>query len=249
MKYALLADIHGNAWALEAVIADARARGVSRFVNLGDTYYGPLDPNKTWELLTTISVITIRGNQDRDLLTRIKDPSAFSHAKNIVTDVRAEILDEISALPATRGIAPDIFACHGTPASDTKYFIEDVSTGLPLVRPEAELCHELEGISARVILCGHSHLPRRLQLSDGRMIVNPGSVGLQAYEDDLPVRHLMQTGSPDASYAVLEAKAGEVNIFLIRVPYAAQDAAACAARHGRTDWEKALLTGIAGSDS
>jgi hypothetical protein len=44
---AVLADIHGNRWALEAVLADIRGRGIRAMVNLGDSLYGPLDPAGT----------------------------------------------------------------------------------------------------------------------------------------------------------------------------------------------------------
>ncbi len=57
-----------HAFALEAVLADARARGLTRFVNLGDTFYGPLDPVGTWRILRELDIPTVLGNQDRLLL-------------------------------------------------------------------------------------------------------------------------------------------------------------------------------------
>jgi hypothetical protein len=38
---AILADIHANIWALDAVLAHAKSRGIDRFLNLGDSLYGP----------------------------------------------------------------------------------------------------------------------------------------------------------------------------------------------------------------
>ena len=64
------------------------------------------------------------------------------------------------------------------------------------------------GIEQSLILCGHSHVPRAVRLRDGRMIVNPGSVGCPGYRDNLPFPHLMETGTPDACYAVLELRTG-----------------------------------------
>jgi predicted phosphodiesterase len=55
--FGVIADIHGNAWALEAVISDAHRRGVSEFVNLGDGLYGPRAPRKTFELLMQINLV------------------------------------------------------------------------------------------------------------------------------------------------------------------------------------------------
>ena len=51
------------------------------------------------------------------------------------------------------------------------------------------------------MLCGHSHIVRAVGLDDGRLVVNPGSVGLPAYTDIEPVKHSMQMGAPYARYA------------------------------------------------
>jgi diadenosine tetraphosphatase ApaH/serine/threonine PP2A family protein phosphatase len=65
-----------------------------------------------------------------------------------------------------------------------------------------------EGISARIILCGHTHVPRVIRLRDGRMIVNPGSVGLPGYDGQAPVSYVVEVGTPHACYAILERTKG-----------------------------------------
>lgn len=70
---AVLSDIHGNLPALEAVIADARATGATRFVNLGDSLSGPLWPAETADLLMREGWPTIAGNHERQLLTHARD--------------------------------------------------------------------------------------------------------------------------------------------------------------------------------
>jgi len=65
---AVLADIHGNSFALAAVLKALKLRGVSRLVNVGDTFYGPLDPGGTWDILKELDLSTVLGNQDRILL-------------------------------------------------------------------------------------------------------------------------------------------------------------------------------------
>ena len=65
---AVLADIHGNRWALEAVLEDIRRRGIREMVNLGDCLYGPLDPAGTARLLLELDMPAVRGNEDRILL-------------------------------------------------------------------------------------------------------------------------------------------------------------------------------------
>ncbi len=51
MKVAILSDIHSNVFALKAVIKDAKNKGVTKFINLGDTLYGPIEPKKTYKFL------------------------------------------------------------------------------------------------------------------------------------------------------------------------------------------------------
>src|ERR1700674_1905503 len=65
MRLAVIADIHGNVLALEAVLADIGRRGADRIVNLGDCVSGPLWPRETMDLLDTLGLPTVRGNHDR----------------------------------------------------------------------------------------------------------------------------------------------------------------------------------------
>src|SRR5262245_21474129 len=64
---AVIADVHANTWALEAALEDIRRRGIARIVNLGDCVYGSLDPAGTAERLMDTRIISIAGNQDRDV--------------------------------------------------------------------------------------------------------------------------------------------------------------------------------------
>jgi predicted phosphodiesterase len=64
LKFAVLSDIHGNLWALTAILKNAKRREITQFINLGDVLYGPLEPLETYNLLKTIDAITIQGNED-----------------------------------------------------------------------------------------------------------------------------------------------------------------------------------------
>jgi hypothetical protein len=80
-------------------------------------------------------------------------------------------------------------------------------------------------------------------VSGGRLIVNPGSVGLPAYEDDTPEYHVMETGATHARYAILERVQGRWVAELVAVPYDYLLAADQARKNNRPDWEIALRTG------
>jgi len=76
-------------------------------------------------------------------------------------------------------------------------------------------------------------------------------VGLQAYRDDLPVQHVMQTGSPEARYTLLELGQNK-NIYKLsheKVTYDVAAAVKLAKLRGRDDWVKALKTGYALDES
>jgi predicted phosphodiesterase len=62
---AVIADILGNSWALDAVLADIDRRGVTQIVNLGDCAYGSLDPAGALDRLIARAIPTVSGNQDR----------------------------------------------------------------------------------------------------------------------------------------------------------------------------------------
>lgn len=243
MRFAAIADIHGNAFAFEAVLADMDQLGITKAVNLGDFFSGPLEAGRTADLLLARDFVSVRGNHDRYLIEQQRD--AMGPSDQVAFDqLNARHLDWIRALPVTRRYTDDVFLCHATPTRDDTYWLDRVEpTGV--VRPArlAEVAAEAEGIAARLILCAHTHIPRAVHLPDGRMIVNPGSVGCPAYDDTEPVYHHMQTGTPNASYAILERPRGAWNVTFRSVPYDAEAAADCALDNARPDWARSLKTG------
>ena len=54
-------------------------------------------------------------------------------------------------------------------------------------------------------LTARTHVPQRVDLDDGRIIVNLGSVGCPGFTDDVRVPHAMHAGNARASYAIIEA--------------------------------------------
>jgi predicted phosphodiesterase len=241
-RFAALADIHGNLAALDAVLADIALRGITSIVLLGDLLSGPLQPRETAHRLMQLGAPGIAGNHERQLLTHARDRMGASDAfaADAITDAQRAWL---AALPPSVRFGDEVLLCHGTPDDDLTYLLETIEpTGL---RPAtaAEVAQRLGGDSAKLTLCGHSHQPRLLRLDDGRIVVNPGSVGLQAYEDDHHYPHRSETGAPHARYAILERHAADWTSSFVAVPYAWETAAELAAANGRADWAVALSTG------
>lgn len=242
MRIAVVSDIHGNLAALDAVRADFGRRGVDAVVNLGDLLSGPLQPRETADRLIELDWPTIAGNHERQVLT--DPPERMSDSdRHAAAQIRPDQREWMRGLPASLRLYEELLLVHGTARSDLECFIETVDeTGMrAATREEAR---ERAGDSdARLILCGHTHVPRSLRLDDGRLIVNPGSVGLPAYRGEHPYPHQVENPGPQARYAIVERGEDQWKAQLIAVDYDWQAAAALALRHRRPDWARALTTG------
>jgi diadenosine tetraphosphatase ApaH/serine/threonine PP2A family protein phosphatase len=223
---------------LEAVLADIAAAGITDVVNLGDHVSGPLEPRQTADLLMARGFPSIRGNQDRLLVEkRARKRRAFAWLDD-------SHLEWLASLPATLLFRDDVLLCHGSPLSDETYWLDRVTPdGIVAAAPIEDIEAEAGGIGASLILCGHTHIPRVVRLRDGRLVVNAGSVGCPGYRGTTPVEHVVETGTPDACYAILERAAGVWQATIQYVPYDNMGMADLAARNGRPEWASALATG------
>ena len=242
MRVAVLADVHGNALALEAVLADARALGFDHLIDLGDTVPGPLWPSECFDMLVAAGAQSIRGNHDRvvacDALAEMPATDAFTHGK-----LRAAQRAVLAARPGTLRLG-EILAVHGTPDSDVKYLMHQATAAGVRERRAEELAERLgDAGDAQLVLCGHTHRAHAARLPDGRLVVNPGSVGQPGYVWDQPVLHRMEAGTPHARWALLERGARGWSLAHRLVEYDWDRASAEAARNGRDDWAHALATG------
>src|SRR5258707_15833697 len=77
MRFAAIADVHGNHLALEAVVADIRAQGIGEIVNLGDMASGPPDARRTMDGLMALDGVHGLGNHDRFFISRTAEKMGF----------------------------------------------------------------------------------------------------------------------------------------------------------------------------
>ncbi len=242
-RMAVLSDIHGNLPALEAVLEDLRARNVEVVFNLGDALSGPLWPKETARLLMRQNWIQVLGNHDRQLFAQPPEEHGLSdrQAYNLLDGAD---LDWLRSLPSSAQAAGGILAFHGTPVSDSTYLLETVEYGRARLASREEIQTRLNETYSGLLLCGHSHIPRVVSLPGDLTIVNPGSVGLPAYDDELPEHHVMETGSPHARYAVLDRGSDGWVVELIALAYDHNAAADQARLNNRPDWEIGLRSGF-----
>lgn len=261
MRIAFVSDIHGNLAALDAVIDDIARREVDEVVNLGDTLSGPLLPRETARRLQPLPWLHVAGNHERQVL---RLPLARQHPSDAYTSGQLAGADKTwlasHADPCDprlhRGevwperLGPDVALCHGSPRSDIEYLLETPVGEDARLATADEIRERLGGrVPPHITLlaCGHSHVPRAVRLDSGLLIVNPGSVGLPAYDDDHPYPasrfHRIENGSPDARYAIAEKRDGRWRCELVSVPYDHESAAQQADLRQRPDWSYALRTG------
>jgi predicted phosphodiesterase len=242
MRIAVLADVHGNIDALHAVITDLKQQSPDLTVNLGDCLSGPLWPAETADLLMDLGWPTVRGNHDR-WLTAPPDPVGPWEADTLPQLTSAHHA-WLAALPATLTLG-EAFLCHATPRSDTTYWLHELRPdGSFAETPTDRIAGQAEGIAQSLLLCGHTHIARAVGLDDGRLAVNPGSVGCPGFEDDRPVYHRAEAGLPHAAYAVLDQTPDGWAVAFRRIPYDTRRAVSRAAARGRPDWTSVLATGF-----
>jgi putative phosphoesterase len=239
MRLAIVSDIHGNLKALEAVVRDIERRSVDAVINLGDSLSGPLMPKETAQFLMAQNWTHLAGNHERQILElhdRSGKADKFAYSQLSETEFQW-----IASLPSATQFSTDVLICHGTPSSDRTSLLQTAEHNASIAEIELRLADV--GASAALILCGHTHIPRSVRARSGSLIVNPGSVGHPAFADDYPYPHVVETGSPDARYAIVEKRDGSWLSSLLSVPYDHFEMAALAKARDFTDWESALLTG------
>jgi putative phosphoesterase len=239
MRIAVVSDIHGNLKALEAVVRDIERRSVDAVINLGDSLSGPLMAKETAQFLMAQNWTHLAGNHERQILElndRSSKPDKFAHSR--LSDIEFQW---IASLPSVMQFSADVLICHGTPSSDCTSLLQTAERNASGAEIESRLAGA--NTDAALILCGHTHIPRSVRVRSGSLIVNPGSVGQPAFADDHPYPHVVETGSPDARYAIVEKRDGIWTASLFSVPYDHVEMAALAKVRDFADWESALLTG------
>lgn len=239
---ALVSDIHGNLLALEAVAHDIQRRKISKVINLGDHISGPLWPEETIQFLMATNWVNIRGNHDRQLATESPERQCFSDSY-AYRRISENQLRWLSKLPSMLTFDDNIIAFHGSPGNDTEYFLETIDHGRTRLSAVSEIRARAGNIGNGIILCGHTHQARCVKIDNDTIIVNPGSVGIQAYIDDGENPHIVENGSPHARYGIINISNAEFAFESVLLEYDWNAASKKANEASREDWASALKYG------
>lgn len=220
MRLAILTDIHGNREAFAAVLADLEPRGIDRIVLLGDLVgYGP-DPEWCVDramALVAAGALAVRGNHDHAVSDPGESMGTLARTAMDWTRPRLSPLQRgfLADLPLTAGL-DDLLFVHASADSPADWIYVD---------SDLAALGSFGATRARVILCGHVHVPL-LVSCDLR-----GTVREQAFKPGLPLplirsrRWLAVVGSvgqprdgnPAAGWALLDTATDELTFR--RTPY------------------------------
>jgi predicted phosphodiesterase len=215
-RIAALSDVHGNFAALEAVLADIAHEKPDRIAVAGDLVLNGPDPVAVVDALreaSTAGAAVIAGNTDI-AVADFDYAAAFPWMTDGVPDAIAdaaewahdalgdERVEWLRGLPSERRIQTDddtlVLVCHASPGSQTAGLDQNLDPSVTIER--------LARTDARVIVCGHTHLPEVRDLGF-KVIVNTGSAG---YVFD---------GDATASWALIEVDGGEVRAEIRRTEF------------------------------
>jgi len=181
MRIAIIADIHGNFIACEAVMRDIRSQAPDLIVAAGDLALRGPHPAESMDLVFSECRHVLIGNTDAYLADRYIR-GAYQEQSHWKTELLQwtrerlgpERLKKIAELPFSLSLSPypgqSVFICHANPKN-----LED---SLEPTLNESSLRHYLEGIRARVIVFGHLHFPYRRRVGSS-LLIDVGSTGLQ----------------------------------------------------------------------
>lgn len=211
MRIAFLSDVHGNAVALEAVLADIKKKSVDQIIVLGDISYRGPQPKEALQLIQGLNTNVIKGNADEWLVRGVLQGEVPEQALEMMIREREWALqymeqadlDYLQNLPEEIVLSLSenlrLHAFHATPHS----LFEVV---LPHQENHVLMDKLMSAQQASIYVYAHIHQPY-IRYIQGKCLVNIGSVGLPF------------DGLPHSSYAIIEARDKRFRVTIERVEY------------------------------
>lgn len=199
MRIALIADIHSNLAALEAVLADIEAQKIKKILCCGDVIGYAGSPNECCDKIRSLNAPCIAGNHDVNAVTfenigwfNDDAKAALGWTAGRLTKENRTWLMSLPRIWREKIEGKEIVMVHGSPHD---YLYEYVEKGAD----EKLFRLFLEETKADILVLAHTHVPW-IKKIDNKLIINPGAVGQP------------RDGNNHASYAILDTKKGGVEI-------------------------------------
>jgi diadenosine tetraphosphatase ApaH/serine/threonine PP2A family protein phosphatase len=184
-RIAVIADVHGNVPALEAVLADLDETRPDEVLVGGDLVGRGPQGSRVIELVRERGWGSVKGNHEDYLLDfregRVPDEWLFdgewAASRWMAAELTADDAAYIASLPfsITSALEPELRLVHGSPSSANE------GLGPWCTRDQLEAFADL--VEEPLLVCAHTHRPLEERFDDGRLVVNVGSVGLPFNRD------------------------------------------------------------------
>lgn len=206
-KVAIIADVHGNFEALEAVLSSIKSKGIAKIINLGDTIdYGP-DSVKCLRRTSEVCNINLIGNHEGAILGLCRPsftPHGYTSYKILTHSLGPRHVDLLKDRKPFAFYSSEFINCYMMHGSIDDYFWGkfDFNRAIEVIKMSEE------DKKMNLFLSAHSHVGI-IEQSDNVMHINPGSVGQP------------RDGISEASYAILNYSNESTSVMaeLVRVPY------------------------------
>jgi putative phosphoesterase len=220
MRIAVLGDVHGNRFALEAVLQEIEASKPDAVINLGDQVWGGADPAGAWALQRDLESVRVRGNTDEFLVPSEQFAPVKPQIEWLRSQLDPDVPAALEALPITAELAGgEVLACHGAPSSPWQALFMTQKDGETRPATHAEMLEQIAGFpKARVVIVGHTH-QENIAARHGITLVNAGPVSRQS------------DGLLHARWVLLEHRAQAWQVQFHRVQYDHEAAARWALAH------------------
>ena len=208
MRFAVIGDIHGNIYALEAVYEDIKNKNIDFVISTGDLVGYMMYPNEVIEFLKKNKIASIQGNHDKFIAkgNKIQDISVFSqdevqknaseiYTNYVLKDENREFLRNLPEEIRIRKNNFNVLIVHGSPRKIDEYLYENGENLLEITKDFSE----------NVIISGHTHIPYVKKVED-KYFINAGSVGKPKH------------GNPKSTYVIVDLDE-EIKVTIEEVSY------------------------------
>ena len=210
MRLALFSDVHGNRFALEAVLKDIKAAQPDQIANLGDQVWGAADPAGAWALQQGLDAVQVRGNTDEMVSSHYDQLGERAHAYGswLRSVLPYDATDTLAALPTTAELAGgELVIAHGGLTDPWEALLMVGERGGLVLADEEVLLERAKAFpKAKIFVVGHTHT-EIVKSAGGLSFVNGGPVSRQ-YDQN-----------PQARWTLLEKRGSAWSVSFKRVEY------------------------------
>ena len=179
MKYGVIGDIHGNLYALKAIITDLKKQGITKYFIAGDLIADCNYPNEVLDYIQTLDAVVIKGNREEYVLNYLDglcpEWETLKQMSSVVwtaLQLTEENISYVRRLPMMSQIEVNetlITLVHGSPFDLNEHLYPD--------QQQARLLEAIQSVQSDILICAHSHRQWQKRVNE-TLVLNPGAAGV-----------------------------------------------------------------------